>query len=567
MQALSKARALLIRSTLLALAGLLLWRAGPAQDEAEAPAEEPAEGIALVMTIDDAISVATAEFFINSLQTAQERNAKILVLELDTPGGLMTAMEDMIKEILASDVPVAVYVTPSGAKAASAGTFIVYASHVAAMARTTTLGAATPVSMGMAGGGELPAGLPLFDEHEAAGDGDSDSGSGAGEDAGDQQAESANSDNGETDEGAGSSGEDSADGDEAEGNGEESAAGDNAESEGEDEKSADDSDKPDESPGKTAEELDAEAMKRKVVNDAVSRIRSLAILRGRNAEWAEQAVREGVTLESKEAVEMNVADFIADDVAELLEKADGREVDLNGDPVTLQTAGLSVERLEPGWRTRFLSILTNPNVAYLLLLVGLYGLLLEGYNPGTWIPGVIGAICLLMAAYALSILPVNYAGLALMALGVGLIVAESVTPSFGVMGLGGVVAFVVGSIILFDTGIPGFEAPLRLIGGVGLAAGLLMLGLVVVFARSRKRRVVSGAEGLVGRRATVLEDFESAGPVLVQGERWHAASPAPVTQGQELYVQSVNGLKLKIGASPPAPPARPNLLSLLKKLG
>ena len=560
-----KARKLLFQSFLLALAGLLLWRAGPAQDEAEAPAEQPAEGIALVMTIDDAISVATAEFFINSLQTAQERNAKILVLELDTPGGLMTAMEDMIKEILASDVPVAVYVTPSGAKAASAGTFIVYASHVAAMARTTTLGAATPVSMGMAGGAEFPAGLLLFDEHDAPADGDN--GSGAGDDADDQQAESANGDNGETDKGAGSGGEDSADGDEAEGNAKESAVGDDAESEGEDEKSADDSDEPDESPGKTAEELDAEAMKRKVVNDAVSRIRSLAILRGRNAEWAEQAVREGVTLESKEAVEMNVADFIADDVAELLEKADGREVDLNGDPVTLQTAGLSVERLEPGWRTRFLSILTNPNVAYLLLLVGLYGLLLEGYNPGTWIPGVIGAICLLMAAYALSILPVNYAGLALMALGVGLIVAESVTPSFGVMGLGGVVAFVVGSIILFATGIPGFEAPLRLIGGVGLAAGLLMLGLVVVFARSRKRRVVSGAEGLVGRRATVLEDFERAGPVMVQGERWHAASPTPVTQGQELYVQSVDGLRLKIGASPPAPPARPNLFSLLKKLG
>lgn len=561
-----KARKLLFQSFLLALAGVLLWRVGPAQNEAEAPAEEPAEGIALVMTIDDAISVATAEFFIDSLKTAQERNARILVLELDTPGGLMTAMEDMIKEILASDVPVAVYVTPSGAKAASAGTFIVYASHVAAMARTTTLGAATPVSMGMAGGGELPAGLLLFDEHDAAADGDN--GSGAGNGSGDQQEESAAGDNGDSERegaGAGAKGEESAASDDAEG--EESAAGDDAESEGKDEESADESGESDESPGKTAEELDAEAMKRKVVNDAVSRIRSLANLRGRNADWAEQAVREGVTLESEEAVEINVADFLADNVAELLEKADGREVDLNGDPVTLQTAGLSVERLEPGWRTRFLSILTNPMVAYLLILIGLYGLLLEGSNPGALLPGVVGAICLLLALYSLSILPVNYAGLALMALGVGLIAAEAFTPAFGVLGLGGVVAFVVGSIILFDTGIPGFEAPLRLIGGVGLAAGLLMLGLVVVFARSRKRRVVSGAEGLLGRRATVLEDFESAGPVLVQGERWHAASPTPVTRGQELYVQSVDGLKLKIGASPPAPPARPNLLSLLKKLG
>ena len=517
MQAFSKARRFLFSSALLVLAGVFLWRAGPAQDAPDETVEEESRDLALVLTIDDAISVATAEFFITSLETAQERNARILVLELDTPGGLMVAMEDMIKAILASDVPVAVYVTPSGAKAASAGTYILYASHVAAMDRTTTLGAATPVSMGQTGGMAASISLALLDEHESS-DGESDE---------------ANAPQDEAEEGEGGDPQDDAE----------------------------------ESPGRTAEEIDAEAMKRKVVNDAVARIRSLANLRGRNADWAEQAVREGVTLESGEAVEMNVADFIANDLTELLEKADGREVDLNGEKVRLKTAGAEVERLEPDWRTRFLSILTNPNVAYLLLIVGLYGLLLEGYNPGTWIPGVIGAICLLLAAYALSILPVNYAGLALMALGVGLIVAESITPSFGVMGFGGVVAFVVGSIILFDTGIPGFEAPLRVIGGVGLAAGLLMFGLVVVLARSRRRPVVSGRESLVGRRAVVLEDFEGAGPVLVQGERWHAASPSPATKGQELYVQSVDGLRLEVGDSPPARPSRPNLFSLLKKTG
>ncbi|MCY3606547.1 MAG: nodulation protein NfeD [Gammaproteobacteria bacterium] len=524
MQARSIARKFLFSSALLVLAGVFLSRAGPAQDAPDEPVEEESSGLALVLTIDDAISVATAEFFITSLETAQERNARILVLELDTPGGLMVAMEDMIKAILASDVPVAVHVTPSGAKAASAGTYILYASHVAAMNRTTTLGAATPVSMGQAGGAAASIGAVLLDEHETPG--------GEGDESGEAQEEA---------------GED---------------AGDDAA--GEDGDSSEDAE---ESPGRTAEEIDAEAMKRKVVNDAVARIRSLANLRGRNADWAEQAVREGVTLESEEAVEMNVADFIANDLTELLEKADGREVDVNGEMVLLQTAGAEVERLEPDWRTRFLSILTNPNVAYLLLIVGLYGLLLEGYNPGTWIPGVIGAISLLLAAYALSILPVNYAGLALMALGVGLIVAESITPSFGVMGFGGVVAFVVGSIILFDTGIPGFEAPLRVIGGVGLAAGLLMFGLVVVLARSRRRPVVSGAESLVGRRAVVLEDFESAGPVLVQGERWHATSESPVRKGQELYVQSVDRLRLEIGDSPPAREARPNLFSLLKKTG
>ena len=526
MQARSKARRLLFSSALLVLAGVFRWRAGPAQDASEEPVEEESRDLALVLTIEDAISVATAEFFITSLETAQERNARILVLELDTPGGLMIAMEDMIKAILASDVPVAVYVTPSGAKAASAGTYILYASHVAAMDRTTTLGAATPVSMGQAGGAAASIGAVLLDNHEPS----------AGDEATPDEGEETGAPRDEAEEGA--SGED-----------------------------GDSSEETEESPGRTAEEIDAEAMKRKVVNDAVARIRSLANLRGRNADWAEQAVREGVTLESEEAVEMNVADFIANDLEELLEKADGREVDLNGEKVRLQTAGAEIERLEPDWRTRFLSILTNPNVAYLLLIVGLYGLLLEGYNPGTWIPGVIGVICLLLAAYALSILPVNYAGLALMALGVGLIVAESITPSFGVLGFGGVVAFVVGSIILFDTGIPGFEAPLRVIGGVGLAAGLIMFGLVVVLARSRRRPVVSGAESLVGRRAVVLEDFESAGPVLVQGERWHATSESPVRKGQELYVQSVDRLRLEVGDAPPTRASLPNLFSLLKKTG
>ena len=521
MQALPNSRKLLLRSVLLVLTGTLLWRLGPAQESPDDTGEEGSSGLAMVITIDDAIGVATAEYFMDSLDTAQERGANILVLELDTPGGLLDATRDMIKEILASEVPVAVYVTPNGARAASAGTYILYASHIAAMSKATTLGAATPVSMGQVDiGAPRPAGTLLLSE----------------------------SDRSIKDDAAESDGEESG-----------SSAGEESESDN----GAEDSE---ESPGKTAEEMDAEAMKRKIINDSVSYIRSLARQRGRNADWAEKAVREGVTLEATEAVEMKVADFIADDVADLLAQADGREVDVNGEMVPLQTAGLTVERLEPGWRTRVLSILTNPSVAYLLVLIGLYGLLLEGYNPGTWIPGVVGVICLLLGAYALNLLPVNYAGLALMVLGVGLIVAESLTPSFGVLGTGGVVAFVVGSIILFDTGIPGFEVPLRLIGGVGLAAALLMLGLVVVLARSRSRPVVSGSEGLIGNRAVALEDFKDAGPVLVQGERWHAISPMAVRKGQELFVQSVDGLRLEIDGLPPAPPARQNLFTLLRKL-
>ena len=525
-------RKLLFRSALLILTGAFLLAAAMADDDADETETQAADpGLALVITIDDAIGVATAEFFIDSLKTAQERKASILVLELDTPGGLLEPMRDMIKEILASDVPVAVYVTPNGARAASAGTYILYASHVAAMSKATTLGAATPVSMGSAG---IAAGLPsaptLLQAEEPSGEGESAAADGDEASSDSDQESSAEEDGAQSDSDEEEDGEEDAD---------------------------------------SAGDPNAEAMQRKIINDSVSYIRSLARQRGRNADWAEQAVREGVTLEATEAVEMNVADFIADDVNDLLEKADGREVDLDGAVTTLNTADATIERLEPDWRTRLLSILTNPSVAYLLVIVGLYGLLLEGYNPGSLVPGIVGVICLLLAAYALSVLPVNYAGLALMVLGVGLIIAESLTPSFGVLGLGGVAAFVVGSIILFDTGVPGFEAPVRLIAGVGLAAALLMLGLVAVLARSRQRPVVSGRKGLVGRRAVALEDFEGAGPVLVQGERWQASTPSPVTRGQELYVQSVDvdGLKLEIGASPPAPRARRNLLTLLRKTG
>ena len=524
MQALSNPRKLLLWSALLALAAALSWLAAGAQDAPGDAGGNESPGLALVLTIDDAIGVATAEYFLDSLKTAQERKTSILVLELDTPGGLLEPMRDMIKEILASEVPVAVFVTPNGARAASAGTYILYASHVAAMSKATTLGAATPVSMGNAGlAASLPGGPILLRAAESSADSES---------------------------AASAEDEQSGDGEEGTKGAEDAEGGEESEEDAE-----------------GAEDPDAEAMQRKIINDSVSYIRSLARQRGRNADWAEQAVREGVTLEAVEAVEMNVADFIADDVRDLLEQADGREVDLNGTKTVLKTAQAEIERLEPGWRTRLLSILTNPNVAYLLVIVGLYGLLLEGYNPGSLVPGIVGVICLLLAAYALSVLPVNYAGLALMALGVGLIIAETLTPSFGVLGLGGVVAFVVGSIILFDTGVPGFEAPLRLIGGVGLAAGLLMLGLVFLLARSRQRPLVSGRESLVGRRAVALEDFEDAGQVLVQGERWNASTPSPVTKGQQLYVQSVDGLRLEIADSPPAPPGRRNLFTLLRKMG
>lgn len=519
MQAFPNLRKRLSAGILAVSAGGLLWAAGLAEDAPRAQDGEAQRDLAVVLSIDDAISVANAEYFLRGLETARKRQAGLVVLELDTPGGLMESMRSMIDGILASEVPVAVYVTPNGARAASAGTYILYASHVAAMSPVSTLGAATPVSMGGAWMARLDEG----------GDAGADGGNGSEE--GDAPAQAADEEK-----------------DEAQ----------------EEPPSPLDFFRRD--PGETSDP-NAEAMRRKLVNDSVAYIVSLARQRGRNEEWAEKAVREGATLDSQDAVAQNVVDFIARDLSHLLEQAHGLEVEINGETAALNTLELQAERVEPDWRTQLLAFVTNPTVLVLLLSIGTTGLLLEALNPGSLLPGTAGVICLLLAAYGLQLLPVNWAGLALMGVGVGLIVAEAVTPSFGVLGTGGIAAFVFGAILLFDTDVPGFEAPVGVITGIGLAAGLAMLAVAILFARSRRRRVVSGAEGLVGRRAMVLEDFAGAGPVLVQGERWHARTRSPVTKGQELFVQSVDGLRLEIGESPPAPRARPNLMALFKKTG
>jgi membrane-bound serine protease (ClpP class) len=288
------------------------------------------------------------------------------------------------------------------------------------------------------------------------------------------------------------------------------------------------------------------AGERKAVNDAVAYIRGLAQLRGRNADWAEAAVRTAASLSADEALERNVIDVVAADIEDLLRKIDGRQVKLADGERVLHTRGLSIERVEPDWRTRVLAVLTNPNIAYMLLLVGVYGLLLEGYNPGAILPGVVGAVSLLLGLYALQILPVNYAGLGLMALGVALIVAEAFAPSFGVLGLGGIVAFVVGSVILLDTRVPGFGVARALIGGLALTGALAFLATGVFVLRSRRTRVVTGVEQLLHETAIALEDFEHAGLVRVRGEIWRATSNAPVRKGQPLRITRVTGLTLEV---------------------
>ena len=287
-------------------------------------------------------------------------------------------------------------------------------------------------------------------------------------------------------------------------------------------------------------------MERKAINDAVAYIRGLGELRGRNVDWAERAVREGASLPADEALAANVIDLVANDLPELLRAIDGRKVKLQTREVTLSTAGIVLREVEADWRTELLQLITNPNVAYLLMLIGIYGLLLEGYNPGSVLPGVVGAICLLLALFAFQVLPVNYTGLALIALGVLLIVAESFVPSFGTLGLGGIVAFVIGSIMLLDTDVPGFSIAWQLIVAMALAGSLVLFGIVSFAVKARKRPVVSGIEGLLRERAEAVESFDRQGHVRVHGEVWHAVTRVPVLAGQKLQIVRVDGLTLEV---------------------
>jgi membrane-bound serine protease (ClpP class) len=421
-----------------------------------------------VVELDGAITPATARYFIRSLEGAQQAGAAALVVQLDTPGGLDEAMRDMIKAILASRVPVVVYVAPNGSRAASAGTYLLYASHVAAMAPATNVGSSTPINIG---GSPFPTGPT---EPRGQGDADRD--------------------------------------------------------------------------GDSTSPASPSALERKVVNDAVAYIRGLATLRGRNADWAELTVREAANLTARDALEQNVIDLIADDVDALLAALDGRTVAVAGETVTLELAGAEIRTIVPGWRDELLALITNPNVAYILLMLGIYGLILEFFHPGTGVPGVTGVICLLLAAYALQMLPVSYAGLALLLVGVALMVAELVTPTVGVLGVGGVVAFVAGSLILFDSDLPGYRISLPIIAAAAAAsAGVFFVGLNAAM-RARRLKVSTGREAMIGAPAVALEDFAGRGHVRAFGEDWLAQSPRPVRKGAKLRVTGIEGLVLRVEA-------------------
>lgn len=441
---------------------LPLWSA-----RAEAPPS--ANPLVAQLALDGPIGPAAAEYFDDVSQRAVADGAVAIVLRLDTPGGLSESMRQIISRMLALEVPVLVYVAPGGARAASAGTYILYAGQVAAMAPATHLGAATPVSLG----GDTPLPLPRSGEQPAKAGSSAPAGSGG-------------------------------------------ATG-GAES-------------------------------NKVLNDAIAYIRSLAQLRGRNAEWAEQAVRGAATLTASEAARQQVIDFVANDVTDLLAKADGRQVKVGNRTVTLQLKDATVRTYAPGARTRFLAIITNPTIAYLLLLGGIFGLGMEATHPGALLPGIVGAISLLVGLYALQLLPVNYAGLALMALGLGLLVAEAVNPTVGALGVGGVISFVVGSVMLMNTGVPGYAVNLGVIAGIALiASGLLALIVWLVF-RSRRTEQFTGDQAMQTDIAELTDAVAEGGEswIMLYGERWRVRSEVALPAGTPVRVVSRHGLVLRV---------------------
>lgn len=442
------------RSGLWGLLALLML----ATTMAAAPESAETQPVAVVLRVDGAISPASADYVVRGIAEADKRHAVAIVLELDTPGGLSSSMRDIIKAILASPVPVIGYVSPSGARAASAGTYIMYACHVAAMAPATNIGAATPVSL--TGGGSMP--LPAS------------------------------------------------------------------------------------SSGKSAPAASESTEMRKVTNDAVAYIRSLAERRGRNADWAEKAVRDAVSVSGQQALKLDIIDLVAPNVAQLLADVDGRKVETSAGTRVLHTRGAEVQTIAPGWRSQFLGVIANPSVAYILLLIGLGGLVMEGMHPGGVLPGVAGAICLLLALYAFQMLPVNFAGLALILLGVILIISEAFVPAYGVLGTGGVISFVIGSVIFMHTDVPGYAVALPLVIGVAIAVAGILVGIVWMAMRSHKQPVVSGREEMVGAIGEVVADFEGRGSVHVHGERWQARSDLLLKRGQAVAVTGIHGLVLDV---------------------
>lgn len=440
-----------------------------------------------VINIKGGIGPAVSDYVTREITEAQKNNAAMIILEMDTPGGLDTSMRQIIQAITVSTVPVATWVGPSGARAASAGTYILFASHIATMAPGTNLGAATPVSLG----GGKPKSNPFSSEKEDKPQPSSESPPSPKDKAPSDVAEEA---------------------------------------------------------AKAVPASNKTSMEKKVINDAAAYIQSLAKLHGRNAQWAEKAVRQAASLDAEQALKQNVIDFIANDINQVVKQSNNTMVKLNGVETPVELNNVTYVEREQDWRFKLLSVLTNPNVAYILMLLGMYGLLLEFYSPGVGLAGVLGGICLVLAMYSLQMLPISYAGLALLVLGIMLMVAEAFSPSFGVLGLGGIVAFVVGSIMLMDTDLPGYQIAAPLIAGFTIVSVVFFFVIVTLLLKSRRRPVTTGVQILIGTQAEVVDCSKADGQyrVLVNGEVWQAKGPQSLKQGDKVTVTNVQGLWLEI---------------------
>lgn len=415
--------------------------------------------VIMQLEINDVIGPATADYIERNLQKAIDSGAMAVLIRMDTPGGLDISMRRIIKQIIASPIPVISYVAPSGARAASAGTYIIYASHIAAMAPATNLGAATPVQFGGFGG---------FDDKDKA-------------DKNDDKAKPL-----------------------------------------------------------------SDSMTHKMVNDAAAYIRGLAEMHGRNEQWAEKSVREAASLSAAEALKLNVIDIVAVDVTDLLRQMHGRKVNVSGKELIFDTGHIEIISIKPDWRSQFLAVITNPSIAYILLMIGIYGLVFEFSNPGSIVPGTIGGICLLLALYAFQLLPVNYAGMGLILLGIALMIAEAFVTSFGILGLGGIVAFVIGSVILIDTDVPGFGIDLGLIAGFALSSAAFFIIAIGLLLKSRHRPIVSGKEEMIGCVGEVLDDFTGTGMIHIHSENWRATCERPLRKNEKVRVTAIDGLLLQV---------------------